>query len=97
MPVWWNTEDEARKGMGDRYPVSKVGRFRHHVYPGTSKEGLARMFANLRFFVKKGLELHRENNFDIIMTYGTNGTGIAGMILELSYGRKAHPRSPERS
>jgi glycosyltransferase involved in cell wall biosynthesis len=94
MPVWWNTEDEARKGMGDRYPVSKVGRFRHHVYPGTSKEGLARMFANLRFFVKKGLELHRENNFDIIMTYGTNGTGIAGMILSFLTGAKLIPDLP---
>jgi glycosyltransferase involved in cell wall biosynthesis len=92
--VWWSNEADSRKGMGDRYPVSTVGRFRHHVYPATSREGLWRMFANVRFFVKKGLELHRENKFDIIMTYGTNGPGIAGVILSFLTGAKLIPDLP---
>jgi glycosyltransferase involved in cell wall biosynthesis len=93
-PVWWKNETDARKGMGDRFPVSESGRFRHHVYPATSRTGLSRFFADLRFFVSKGLELHRQNKFDYIMTYGTNGPGIAGAILSLLTGAKLIPDLP---
>ncbi len=41
-----------------------------------------RRLAIFFFYIRRGLQLHREKQFDAIMTYGTNITGIAGVILK---------------
>jgi glycosyltransferase involved in cell wall biosynthesis len=93
-PVWWKDEAEAKDNIGARFPMSQCGRFRHHLFAAVGYAPPVRTLAKLAFFVRKGLELHREKPFDYVMTYGTNGPGIAGMILKLLTGAKLIPELP---
>jgi glycosyltransferase involved in cell wall biosynthesis len=93
-PVWWKSEEEAKSRIGDRFPVSATGRFRHHLFLSAAYSSYRKPLAKLVFFVRKGMELHREKPFDYVMTYGTNIPGIAGLLLKLFTGAKLIPDLP---
>ena len=44
-PVWWKDEAAAKAKVGDRFPVSQCGRFRHHLFAATGYAGPLRTFA----------------------------------------------------
>ena len=93
-PVWWATEEQAKERAGDRFPVSMAGRFRHHMLLFGIDRGRFQSVEKFVMFVRKGLELHREEKFDVIMTYGTNTPGMAGVVLKLLTGAKLVPELP---
>lgn len=94
IPVWWSSDAEGKRRLGDHWPVTPSGRFLHHMYPLYGVHPRLRTLAKLAFFVRKGLELHRRRPFDYIMTYGTNIPGVAGVILKLLTGAKLIPELP---
>jgi glycosyltransferase involved in cell wall biosynthesis len=94
LPVWWRDDADAKSALGDRFPVARNGRFSYHMLPASTLKGWRSSVGKLMFFVRKGLELHRHQPYDIIMTYGTNMPGVAGVILKLLTGAKLVPELP---
>jgi glycosyltransferase involved in cell wall biosynthesis len=88
LPVWWDSLKVVPPFLRGTFPVYRVGNFRYHLslylrYP----RPFQRLVAFL-FYLRCGLRLHREKKIDVIMTYGTNRTGIAGVILKWITGAK---------
>jgi glycosyltransferase involved in cell wall biosynthesis len=70
------------------YPFYTVGRFRYHWFLGSPFRGIRQRLATFRFYLGKGLELHRKNRFDCIVAYSHMTTGLMGGVLKLLLGTK---------
>jgi glycosyltransferase involved in cell wall biosynthesis len=88
LPVWWDSPDSASPFLRETFPVYWVGNFRYHLFLHLRFPRPFQRLATFLFYLRCGLRLHRENKFDVIMTYGTNRTGIAGVILKWITGAK---------
>lgn len=81
LPVWWGDVEEVRRQLGDGgYPIYAFERFRYHLYPCPPHRRL-QMPARFVFFLRRGLSIHRRTGYDAIVTYGTDLTGVAGLVL----------------
>jgi len=88
LPVWWRSRDNAPISMRTTFPVYRIGNFRYHFLLTYRYPKHFRRVARLLFYLYYGLQLHREQKFDVILTYGTNIPGIVGVILKWFTGAK---------
>lgn len=88
LPVWWHSRDQADAHLRSTFPTYRIGNFRYHQFLDLRFPRFLRFLARLGFYLRRGLQLHRENKFDVIVSYGTNLTGIAGVILKWLTGAK---------
>jgi glycosyltransferase involved in cell wall biosynthesis len=88
-PIWFQSKERIEAEYGpDSYPARKVGGFRYHwVIYGTRGNRIERM-RQFWFFLRKGLQLHREEPFDCIIAYSYQMLGLAGVILKWLTGAK---------
>jgi glycosyltransferase involved in cell wall biosynthesis len=100
LPVWWNSASSAPPFLQETFPVYRVGNFCYHFFLLNRYPQPLRRLATLLFYLRWGLQLHREKKFDVIVTYGTNRPGIAGVILKWITGAKLIveiPSAPEKA
>lgn len=89
QPIWFQTpaEVEAVFGPGS-WPSHTVGRFRYHWFLSPPARGFRQRLATFRFYIRKGLELHRERRIDCIVAYSHMTTGLLGGLLKLLTGAR---------
>jgi len=89
QPIWFETpaEVEAVFGPGS-YPVHTVGKFRYHWCLSPPSRGIKHRLETFRFYIRKGLELHRERRIDCIVAYSHMTTGLLGGVLKLLTGAR---------
>jgi len=89
QPIWLQTaqEVEAMFGPGS-YPVHTVGKFHYHWHLGSPFRGIRQRLNTFRFYIRKGLELHRERRVDCIVAYSHMTTGLLGGVLKLLTGAR---------
>jgi glycosyltransferase involved in cell wall biosynthesis len=100
LPVWWDSPDSVSQFLRETFPVYRVGNFRYHLFLMLRLPKPLRPLATLLFYLRCGLQLHREKQFDVIVTSGTNRPGIAGVILKWITGAKLIveiPGAPENA
>jgi len=82
------------------FPLFQVGRFTYHLARVPKSRGLLRTLWKAYFYLRTGLRLQRERPFDAIICYGTNATGICGVLLKWITGAKLIveiPNAPENN
>jgi glycosyltransferase involved in cell wall biosynthesis len=88
-PIWFQTPEEVEAVFGPgSYPVHTVGKFRYHWFLGSPSGGVRQRLATFRFYIRKGLELHRERRFHCIVAYSHMTTGLLGGVLKLLTGAR---------
>jgi glycosyltransferase involved in cell wall biosynthesis len=88
LPVWWSSAKEVAPHLKDSFPTYRVGNFVYHMFLEYRYPGPLRPLARLLFFLRRGLQLHREKKFDVISSLGTNTTGFAALLLKWLTGAK---------
>ncbi|PYU24127.1 MAG: hypothetical protein DMG32_14595 [Acidobacteria bacterium] len=88
LPVWWNSPKKASPFLQETFPIYRVGKFRYHLFLFHRFPIGFRRLAAFLFYIRRGLQLHRERKFDVIVAYGTNRPGIAGALLKWITGAK---------
>lgn len=84
QPVWFGEPREVDSALGpNSYPAYSSGRFRYHFLLAMSYPGRKSKYATLWFYIRKGLELHREKPFDCIVVYSHQTTGLIGIVLKM--------------
>lgn len=89
QPIWFETPErvEAEFGPGS-YPVHTVGKFRYHWFLGSGARGIRQRLATFRFYIRKGLELHRQRPFDCVVAYSHMTTGLIAGVLKMLTGAR---------
>lgn len=87
LPVWWRSPEEADSHLRGPFPRYRVGKFCYHQFLDRRHRAFGRL-ARFSFYVRRGFQLHRQKQFDAILSYGTNLTGIAGVVLKWVTGAK---------
>lgn len=88
-PVWFRSGEEVEAVFGPgSYPVHTQGRFRYHWFLAYRHRGLRGRLAGFWFYIRKGVQLHRERKFDCIVTYSHMTTGLIGAVVKLLTGAK---------
>jgi len=88
LPVWWDSPKSVPPFVRETFPIYRVGSFCYRFFLSERFPKPLRRLATLLFYLRCGLQLHRDKKFDVIMTYGTNLPGIAGVILKWITGAK---------
>jgi glycosyltransferase involved in cell wall biosynthesis len=89
QPVWAHTPEQIDAAFGPgSYPAYSSGRFRYHWLLAWRYTGLRRRLAVYWFYLRKGLQLHRQNPFDCIVVYSHLTTALFSVILKLLTGAK---------
>ena len=84
QPVWFQTPEEVEAVFGPgSYPVHTVGKFRYHWMLGSPHRDIRQRLATFVFYLRKGLELHRQRRFDCIVAYSHMTTGFIAAILKI--------------
>ncbi len=94
LPVWWRSLDKIEEFARPTFPTYRVGNFRYHFLLSYRYPTVIRKIATFLFYLRQGLRLNREKKFDVIVTYGTNTPGVAGMVLKYLTGAKLIPEIP---
>jgi len=100
LPVWLKSAESAPAYLREAFPVYRRAKFSYHFFLPFQVARPLRWLATLNFYIRRGLQLHREKKIDVIMTYGTNRPGIAGVILKWLTGAKLIveiPGAPENA
>ncbi|WP_162179786.1 glycosyltransferase family 4 protein [Bryobacter aggregatus] len=80
----WSKPEEVEAVLGPgSYPVYQCGTFRYHWFLAGQYSGVARRLHAFRFFIRKGLELLKEQRYDCIMAYSHMTNGLLGVLLKL--------------
>jgi len=90
LPVWAADPADASLPAFLRpgFPEYRVGRFTYHMFLEYKFPAYLRPFARMAFHVRRGIELNRRQPFDVIVSYGTNSTGVSALILKWLTGAK---------
>jgi glycosyltransferase involved in cell wall biosynthesis len=89
QPIWFETAGEVEAVFGPgSWPVHTVGQFRYHWFLSPPLRGFRQRLATFRFYIRKGLELHRERRIDCIVAYSHMTTGLLGGLLKLLTGAR---------
>jgi len=88
LPVWWGSRKEVSPYLKKSFPLYRVGRFSYHLFLLPSLPQTLRRITTLFWYIGRGIQLHRENKIDVIVTYGTNMPGVAGTVLKWLTGSK---------
>jgi glycosyltransferase involved in cell wall biosynthesis len=100
LPVWFSSSEALPGFLKESYPNYMAGNFRYNLFFEDAFPKWLKMLARFSFFLRRGLEPNREKKIDVIVTYGTNSTGIAGVLLKWMTGAKLIveiPGVPENS
>lgn len=100
LPVWWSTLEDLPPYLKRTFPVYRVGNFCYHLLLAHRFPVVLRRFVKFIFYIRTGLQLHRKKKFDVIVIYGTNVPGLAGVVLKWLTGAKLIaelPNVPENS
>jgi glycosyltransferase involved in cell wall biosynthesis len=88
QPVWFRTAEEVESVFGPgSWPVHTVGKFRYHWFLSASR-GMRARLATFWFYLRKGLELHRQQPFDCIVAYSHMTTGLLAGLLKMLTGAR---------
>lgn len=84
-PIWFSTPQEVEAELGPgSYPVYTSGNFRYHWFLGYRPGGgTSSKLAQFWFYLRKGLQLHREKPFDCVVAYSHMTPGVMGVVLKL--------------
>ena len=88
QPIWFRTPEEVEERFGPgSYPVHTVGRFRYHWFliPDRNIKGRLAIF---RFILRKGRELYREREFQCIVAYSHQTTGLMAALVKMLTGTR---------
>jgi len=90
QPVWFGTPEEVEAEFGPgSFPVYVAGRFRYHWFLALLPNGRHRSrLAQFAFYIRKGVELHRERAFDCVIAYSHMTTGLLAACVKLLTGAK---------
>jgi glycosyltransferase involved in cell wall biosynthesis len=90
QPIWFRTQAEVEAELGPgSYPVYVSGRFRYHWFLAFRADGRRRpRLAQFWFYLRKGVELHRQRAFDCVIAYSHLATGIAAATIKLLTGSR---------
>jgi glycosyltransferase involved in cell wall biosynthesis len=88
LPVWFRSSDEVDPHLRATFPKYRVGKFCYHQFLDYRYPRFLRLVARFVFYISKGFQLHREKQIDVILSYGTNLTGIAAVVLKWLTGAK---------
>lgn len=84
QPVWFQTAGEVEAVFGPgSYPVHTVGRFRYHWFLSPPSQKTGQRLSTFWFYLRKGLQIHRERRFECIVAYSHMTTGIIAGLLKL--------------
>ncbi|MGB9456077.1 MAG: glycosyltransferase family 4 protein [Bryobacteraceae bacterium] len=88
QPLWFRTPEEVEAELGPgSFPVYVSGRFRYHWFLVSRPNGRRRpRLAQFWFYIRKGVELHRQNAFDCIIAYSHMTTGLVAALVKLLTG-----------
>jgi glycosyltransferase involved in cell wall biosynthesis len=89
QPIWTAKAEDVENLYGPgSYPVFTRGRFGYHWLLEWPHRGLRTDLAVFRFFLRKGLALHREKRYDCIVVYSHLAPALVGGLLKLFTGAK---------
>ena len=90
QPVWFRTPEEVEAEFGPgSFPVYVSGRFRYHWFLAFLPDGRNRSrLAQFWFYIRKSMELHREQAFDCVIAYSHMTTGLLAAWVKLLTGAK---------
>ncbi|HEY2842200.1 MAG TPA: glycosyltransferase family 4 protein [Bryobacteraceae bacterium] len=89
QPVWFRKPEEVEALFGPgSYPVYTSGRFRYHWFLSWRYSGVRQRLATFWFYLRKGLELHRERRYECIVAYSHMTTGLCAGLLKLLTGAR---------
>ncbi|HEY2118830.1 MAG TPA: glycosyltransferase [Candidatus Acidoferrum sp.] len=88
LPVWWHSTKQVSPHLKQNFPVYRVGRFSYHLFLFLRIPQVFRKIATFLWYISRGIQLHRENKIDVIVTYGTNTPGVAATVLKWLTGAK---------
>jgi glycosyltransferase involved in cell wall biosynthesis len=87
-PIWFRTPEEVEEMFGPgSYPVYTVGRFRYHWILSPS-EGIRGRLATFWFYIRKGIQLHKERRYECIVAYSHMTTGLMAGLVKLLTGTR---------
>ena len=86
QPIWFGTPEEVESALGPgSFPVYTAGRFRYHWFLALLPDHRNRSrLAQFWFYVRKGVELHRERGFHCVIAYAHMMTGLAAQTFRPS-------------
>src|SRR5467141_1394542 len=67
LPVWWKSPKSAPPFLHETFPVYCLGAFSYHFFLPYQVPKLLRRLATLLFYIRRGLQLHRDKKIDVIM------------------------------
>jgi len=84
-PIWFKTPQEVEAELGPgSYPIYTSGNFRYHWFLGFRPGGgTSSKLAQLWFYLRKGMQLHRQKAFDCIVAYSHMTPGVMAAVLKL--------------
>lgn len=89
QPTWFKSPEEVEAVFGPgSYPAYVCGNFRYHWFLAYKYHGIQRRLAQYWFYVRKGVQLHREKAFDCVVAYSHMITGVLGVVVKLLTGAK---------
>lgn len=89
QPIWFQTPEEVEAIFGPgSYPVYKAGKFCYHWCLSSPSRGIGERLATFLFYIRKGLELHRQRRIDCIVAYSHMTTGLIAGVLKLLTGAR---------
>lgn len=89
LPVWWTSKKEVEEALGpDSYPVHTACSFKYHLLLSGPRIGLRQRVSSFLFYVRKGRQIHREQPFACVVTYGFSLTAFAGIVIKWFTGAK---------
>lgn len=88
LPIWWGSPDHVDPHLRQTLPVYRVSRFSYHFFLFLKLPAPLRKIGTFFWYLRRGLQLHREKKIDVIMTYGSNTPAIAGAVLKWLTGAK---------
>jgi glycosyltransferase involved in cell wall biosynthesis len=90
QPIWFRTPEEVEAELGPgSFPVYVSGRFRYHWFLAQLPNGRDRSrLAQFWFYIRKGVELHRQTHFDCVIAYSHMTTGLMAALVKLMTGAK---------
>jgi glycosyltransferase involved in cell wall biosynthesis len=90
QPIWFRTPEEVEAELGPgSYPVYVSGNFRYHWFLVAHPDGRRRSrLAQFWFYVRMGVQLHRQRPFDCVISYSHMTTGLMAAVLKFLTGAK---------
>jgi glycosyltransferase involved in cell wall biosynthesis len=89
QPIWFSRPEQVDAELGEgAYSQYARGRFCFHWFCCFRPDGRRRRLGTLWFYLRKGLQLHREKPYDCIVVYSHMTPALVAVILKLLTGAR---------